>query len=75
VIALIGWTLSTLIDLPLIGKKLEPYVEKVQIEFNKYTESTNYKPHFERLERSLDSIDETLQRQELRTRMATGTTK
>lgn len=74
-IAIIGWTLSTLIDLPLIGKKLEPYVEKVQMEFNKYTESTNYKPHFERIEMTLDSIDENLQRQEARSRTLTGTQK
>ena len=66
VIALIGATLSTLIDLPLIGKKLAPYIENVQNEFNKYTESTNYKPHFDRIESTLNSIDESLQKQEKR---------
>ena len=30
VVGLIGWTLSTLIDLPLIGKKLAPYIEQIQ---------------------------------------------
>jgi Domain of unknown function (DUF5665) len=75
VIALVGWTLSTLIDLPLIGKKLEPYVEQVQNEFNKYTESMNYKPHFDRMESTLNSIDETLQRQEVRSRILTGSTR
>ncbi len=66
VIALVGWMLSTLIDLPLIGKKLEPYVEKVQTEFSKFTESNNYRPHFERIEMTLNSIDESLQKQERR---------
>ncbi len=66
VIALIWWTLSTLIDLPLIGKKLAPYIENVQSEFSKYTESTNYRPHFERIETTLNSIDESLQKQEQR---------
>ena len=66
VVGLIGWTLSTLIDLPLIGKKLAPYVEQIQWEFSKYTESTNYRPHFERIESTLNSIDESLQKQERR---------
>ena len=35
-----------MIDIPLIGKKLEPYVEKVQVEFKRYTEATNYKEDF-----------------------------
>lgn len=60
VIALIGWTLSLLIDLPLIGSSIEPYVEQVQTEFNKYTEATNYRPNFERMERTLQSIDTSL---------------
>ena len=46
VVTLIGWTLSLMIDIPLIGKRLEPYVEKVQIEFKRYTEATNYKEDF-----------------------------
>ncbi len=66
VIALIGWTLSTLIDLPLIGKKLAPYIENVQSEFSKFTESNNYRPHFDRIESTLNSIDESLQKQERR---------
>jgi Domain of unknown function (DUF5665) len=57
VIGLIGWILTTLIDLPLIGKKLEPYVEHVQTEFKKYTEATNYKPYFEKMEESLRTIE------------------
>ena len=63
VIALIGWILTTLIDLPLIGKRLEPYVEHVQTEFKKYTEATNYNPHFERMQKTLDSIDVELRKQ------------
>jgi Domain of unknown function (DUF5665) len=62
VIALIGWTLSMIIDLPLIGKRLEPYVEKVQHEFVKYTEATNYKPNFERIEATLADIKEELKK-------------
>lgn len=60
VIASIWWFLSTLIDLPLIGKKLEPFIEKVQTEFTKYTEANNYRPNFERIENTLNSIDSTL---------------
>ncbi len=60
VIALIWWFLSTLIDLPLIGKKIEPYVENIQTEFKKYTEATNYRENFERMETTLESIDNSL---------------
>ena len=49
VIGLIGWTLAVIIDLPLIGRLLEPYVHDVETEFKKYTESTNYKPNFENM--------------------------
>ena len=66
VIAIIGWFLSTLIDIPLIGKSLEPYVETVQNEFNKFTEATNYRPNFERMESTLNSIDATLAEQNAR---------
>lgn len=62
VIALIWWTLSMLIDLPLIGKKLEPYVEQVQTEFKKYTEATNYKENFENIEITLKEIKSELQK-------------
>jgi hypothetical protein len=57
VIGLIGWILATLIDLPLIGKRIEPYVEHVQTEFKKYTEATNYNPHFDRMQKSLENIE------------------
>ena len=60
VITLIWWILAWLIDLPLIGKKLEPYVELVETEFKKYTEATNYRDNFERMEKTLNSIDTTL---------------
>lgn len=62
VIAMIGWILSTLIDLPLIGKKIEPYIHDVQQEFQKFTEATNYRQNFERMEQTLNSIDATLQK-------------
>lgn len=60
-IALVGWILSTIIDLPLIGKKIEPYVENVQTEFRKYTEATNYKPDFEEIRDTLKDIRSELQ--------------
>ena len=56
VIAIIGWSLTLIIDLPLIGQKLEPYVTNVQTEFKKYTETTNYKPNFENMEKLLIDI-------------------
>lgn len=66
VIALIGWILATIIDLPLIGKKIEPYVEKVQTEFSKYTEANNYRANFERMEATLNSIDASIAEQNAR---------
>ncbi len=62
VIALVWWILSTLIDLPLIGKRLEPYVSQVQEELSKYTEATNYNPHFTRMENALESIHSELKK-------------
>ena len=62
VITIIWWFLSSLIDIPLIGKRLEPYVELVQTEFNKYTEATNYRANFERMEATLESIDSSLKK-------------
>jgi hypothetical protein len=67
VIALIWWFLASLIDLPLIGKKLEPYVERVQTEFQKYTEATNYTEEFR-------ALDGTLKQIENNTRILSGTT-
>ncbi|GAB0175230.1 MAG: hypothetical protein HHAS10_11090 [Candidatus Altimarinota bacterium] len=67
ILGLIGWFLSSLISLPLLGKKMEPYVEKIQHEVNKYTETTNYNPHFIRLEDSLSNIANILQEQSNRT--------
>jgi Domain of unknown function (DUF5665) len=62
VIATVGWTLSTIIDLPLIGKWMEPSVEKIQYEFKKYTEATNYKESFSSLGNKLDAIRVELER-------------
>ena len=56
VIGLVGWTLAIIIDLPLIWRRLEPYVHEVQTEFKKYTESTNYKQNFENMEKLLIEI-------------------
>lgn len=60
VITLISWSLTKIIDLPLIGKELEPYIEKVQTEFNKYKEATNYKSDVYRIESELKEIKEIL---------------
>lgn len=74
VIALVGWILATIIDLPLIGKRLEPYVQKIQWEFSKFTEATNYRPNFERIETSLQSIDRKMAEQNARLKQWTGST-
>ena len=62
VITIIGWIFSFVIDLPLIGKKLEPYIEKVQIEFRKYTEATNYKEDFKEMKEMLKNIEKNTQK-------------
>jgi hypothetical protein len=62
VITLVWWILSTMISLPLIGKWIEPYVESFQYEFNKYTEATNYKENFVRMEETLRDIKLELQK-------------
>lgn len=56
VIGLIGWSLAIIIDLPLIGRRLEPYVNHVQTEFKKYTEATNYNQKFDNMEKVLIEI-------------------
>ncbi len=58
VIGLIGWSLTVIIDLPLIGQRLEPYVTHIQTEFKKYTEATNYKNNFDNMEKVLIEIRE-----------------
>lgn len=66
VIAIIGWFLTTLIDLPLIGKKLEPYVTQIQTEITKYTESTNYNDNFQNMEKLMKEIRDELRAQNSR---------
>lgn len=56
VVTIVWWILSTMISLPLIWKMLEPSIAKIQYEFNKYTEATNYKENFERIELTLRDI-------------------
>lgn len=56
VIALIGWFLSQIITLPLIGARMEPYVKSLQDEINKYTEATNYKQNFIEMQKTLEEI-------------------
>lgn len=56
VIGLIGWSLAIIIDLPLIGRRLEPYINHVQTEFKKYTEATNYNQKFDNMEKVLIEI-------------------
>ena len=53
----IGWIFALTIDIPLIGKRLEPYVVKVQDETNKYIEQTNYSDEFRALNTTLKSIE------------------
>lgn len=60
VIALIGWLLTRLISLPLIGQSLEPYVREVQNEITKYTEATNYKNEFMEMQRLMREMNEHL---------------
>lgn len=62
VIGLVGWSLAIIIDLPLIGQRLEPYVNRVQTEFKKYTEATNYNPKFDNMERILIEIRDSLKK-------------
>jgi hypothetical protein len=57
VIAGIGWVFAVTIDLPLIGKRLEPYIVKVQNEMNKYIEQTNYNDDFRNLNATLKAIE------------------
>lgn len=56
VIGLVGWSLAVIIDLPLIGQRLEPYIHQIQTEFKKYTEATNYNPKFDAMEKVLIEI-------------------
>lgn len=56
VIGLVGWSLAILIDLPLIGQRIEPYISHIQTEFKKYTEATNYNSKFDNMERVLIEI-------------------
>ncbi len=67
ILGLTGWFLSGLINLPLLGKKMEPYVEKIQLEVNKYTETTNYNPHFVKIEETLANIANILRQNNART--------
>lgn len=62
VIAIIWWSLTLIIDLPLIGQKLEPFVSNVQWEFKKYTETTNYKPNFDKMEQILVEIRDNIKK-------------
>lgn len=62
VIGLIGWTLAILIDLPLIGQRIEPYISQMQIEFRKYTETTNYNQKFDSMEKVLLEIRDSLKK-------------
>lgn len=66
VIAIIGWVLTKMISLPLIGKSLEPYIKNVQGEITKYTESTNYNDNFEHMEKLMTEIRDELKVQNSR---------
>jgi hypothetical protein len=62
VIGLIGWSLAIIIDLPLIGQRLEPYIHQIQTEFKKYTEATNYSQKFDNMEKVLIEIRDNTKR-------------
>lgn len=57
VLAGIGWIFAITIDLPLIGKRLEPYVNAVQNDLNRYIQQTNYEDEFIRMQQSLEAIE------------------
>lgn len=57
VLTVIGWIFAVTIDLPLIGKRVEPYITKVQTELNTYIQQTNYKDEFKAMEFSLKQIE------------------
>ncbi len=57
-LASIGWILAITVDLPLIGKRLEPYVDRAQKEMNRYIEQTNYSDEFKVMEDTLKAIEE-----------------
>jgi len=61
VIAIIGWAFAITIDLPLIGKRLEPYILKVQTEMNRYIDQTNYADEFRSLDETLQKIEQNTQ--------------
>lgn len=63
VIALIGWLLTKMISLPLIGERLEPYITDIQAEITRYTESTNYNGKFEKMNTLLEEIRDELKKQ------------
>ena len=62
VIALVGWALTVLIDIPLIGQRIEPYINQVQTEFKKYTETTNYNAKFDSMQKTLSEIRDNLKK-------------
>lgn len=58
VLAAIWWMFAITIDLPLIGKRLEPYVLKAQNDLNRYIDQTNYSDEFRSLEKTLKAIEQ-----------------
>ena len=57
VLAGIGWIFAITVDIPLIGKRLEPYVDRAQKEMNRYIEQTNYTDEFRVMEDTLKAIE------------------
>lgn len=57
VLAAIWWMFAITIDLPLIGKRLEPYVLKAQNDLNRYIDQTNYSDEFRSLDKTLKAIE------------------
>ncbi len=68
VLASIWWIFAITVDLPLIGKRLEPYVDRAQKDLNHYIEQTNYSDEFKSLDNSLRSLDATMKAVETNTK-------
>jgi hypothetical protein len=61
ILALTGWIFAITVDIPLIGKSLEPYVLKAQTELNRYIDQTNYSDEFRALDDTLRQIEKNTQ--------------
>jgi Domain of unknown function (DUF5665) len=68
VLTTIGWAFAITLDLPLIGKRLEPYITRAQTEMNRYLDQTNYSDEFRSLDTTLRGLDATMKSVEANTK-------